>query len=166
MASDNPGSISKPSFESVWYNIQAQNNSFPYLKIQHDLGEYPVKVDVQIKIRLNGTNFIFTGFGSAHRDDDFNEPYGGVVYIYNTQEVILTFPIRYNNFALGGVAFTGKKHQTVLVTLSIAHFVVLKISSGGCKKKIINDANSYFDTPDVCFVYIFQSLSNQIVIEV
>lgn len=118
MALDKPGSISKPSFESVWYNIQAQNSSFPYLKIQHDLGEYPVKVDVQIKITLNGTNFIFTGFGSAHRDDDFNERYGGVVYLYNTHEVILTFPLRFNNFAKGGVAFTGKKHKTYLVPLS------------------------------------------------
>ncbi|XP_076113416.1 uncharacterized protein LOC143081066 [Mytilus galloprovincialis] len=107
VALEKPGSISKPSFESVWCNIQAQNSSFPYLKIQHDLGEYPVKVDVQIKITLNGTNFIFTGFGSAHRDDDFNERYGGVVYLYNTHEVILTFPLRFNNFAKGGVAFTG-----------------------------------------------------------
>ncbi|OPL33247.1 protein ver-3, partial [Mytilus galloprovincialis] len=91
--------------ESEWYSIQAQNYSYRFLKIQHDLGEYPVKVDVQIKILENGTNFIFTGIGSAHRDDDWNRPYGGVVYIYNTKEVILTFPIKDNDFATGGVAF-------------------------------------------------------------
>ncbi|XP_052092550.1 uncharacterized protein LOC127729018 [Mytilus californianus] len=93
-------------FESPWYNIEAQNTAHKNLIIRHNLGEYPVLVDVQIKIQKNGKDFIFTGIGSAHRDDDANNSYGGTVYIYNKTDIFLTFPLKNNNFGTGGLAYT------------------------------------------------------------
>ncbi|XP_076090044.1 uncharacterized protein LOC143062118 isoform X2 [Mytilus galloprovincialis] len=103
----NPTSLTIPSFESSWYNIRAQNKDNTALKINHYLGEYPAFVDVQIKIPKNGKDFIFTGVGSAHRDDDTNNPYGGTVYIYNQIDIVLTFPLKNNDFETGGIAYTG-----------------------------------------------------------
>lgn len=62
---------------------------------------------MQIKIHKNGKDYIFTGIGSAHRDDDANNPYGGTVYIYNKINIFLTFPLKSNNFESGGIAYTG-----------------------------------------------------------
>ncbi|XP_071153379.1 uncharacterized protein [Mytilus edulis] len=103
----NPTSLTIPSFESSWYNIRAQNKDNTALQINHNLGEYPAFVDVQIKIHKNGKDYIFTGIGSAHRDDDTNNPYGGTVYIYNQIDIVLTFPLKHNDFETGGIAYTG-----------------------------------------------------------
>ncbi|XP_063420726.1 uncharacterized protein LOC134705943 [Mytilus trossulus] len=103
----NPTSLTIPSFESPWYTIKAQNPAKKNLIISHNLGEYPALVDVQIKIHKNGKDFIFTGIGSAHIDDDTNNPYGGTVYIYNHIDIVLTFPLKNNDFETGGIAYTG-----------------------------------------------------------
>lgn len=79
------------------------------LSIPHNLGEYPVKVDVQIKVTTSGKEYIFTGLGSAQRDDDIDEYYGGTVYVYNENEIIVTFPIKNNDVDKGGIAYTGRK---------------------------------------------------------
>lgn len=80
--------------------------------IQHNLQDYPVKVDVQVKIRHNNTDYIFTASRSSQRDDDSNIPYGGAVYIYNQNEIIVTFPVRNNEHSAGGLAYTGKNLKT------------------------------------------------------
>jgi hypothetical protein len=52
----------EPSFVSRWYEAAAGTNQT--LTIYHNLGEYPVKVDIQIKINENGSEYIFSGIGS------------------------------------------------------------------------------------------------------
>ncbi|VDI12289.1 Hypothetical predicted protein, partial [Mytilus galloprovincialis] len=103
----NPTSLTIPSFESNWYNIEAQNTAQKNLTISHNLEEYPALVDVQIKIYKNGKDYIFTGIGSAHRDDDANNPYGGTVYIYNKINICLIFPLKNNGYETGGLVYTG-----------------------------------------------------------
>jgi len=80
------------------------------ISIPHNLGEYPVKVDVQIKVTTNDKEYIFTGVGSAHRDDDIDRYYGGTVYVYNEHEIIVTFPIKANNVDKGGIVYTGRQN--------------------------------------------------------
>ncbi|XP_071157270.1 uncharacterized protein [Mytilus edulis] len=104
-ATEQRKTISKPSFESPWYDVAAQVNRFQ--SIQHKLQDYPVKVDVQVKIRHNNTDYIFTASRSSQRNDDSNIPYGGAVYIYNQNEIIVTFPVRNNEHSAGGLAYTG-----------------------------------------------------------
>ncbi|CAC5402101.1 unnamed protein product [Mytilus coruscus] len=105
VATEQRETISKPSFESAWYDVAAQVDRIQ--SIQHNLQDYPVKVDVQVKIRHNNTDYIFTASRSSQRDDDSNIPYGGAVYIYNQNEIIVTFPVRYNQNSAGGLAYTG-----------------------------------------------------------
>ncbi|VDI26581.1 Hypothetical predicted protein [Mytilus galloprovincialis] len=105
IATEQRKTISKPSFESPWYDVAAQVNRIQ--SIQHNLQDYPVKVDVQVKIRHNNTDYIFTASRSSQRDDDSNIPYGGAVYIYNQNEIIVTFPVRNNEHSAGGLAYTG-----------------------------------------------------------
>ncbi|XP_052095272.1 uncharacterized protein LOC127730765 isoform X2 [Mytilus californianus] len=104
-ATEQRNTISKPSFESPWYDVAAQVDRIQ--SIQHNLQDYPVKVDVQVKIRHNNTDYIFTASRSSQRDDDSNIPYGGAVYIYNQNEIIVTFPVRNNQNSAGGLAYTG-----------------------------------------------------------
>ena len=75
--------------------------------MEHKLGEYPIKVDVQIKVKDNGKDYVFTGLGSSHTDDDYKKSYGGVVYMYNKNDVVMTFHLKNNNYATGGIAYTG-----------------------------------------------------------
>jgi hypothetical protein len=103
-------SLGKPSFESEWQAIAAQEPKMKTLSIPHNLGEYPVKVDVQIKVTTNDQEYIFTGIGSAHRDDGIDRYYGGTVYIYNEREIIVTFPIQTKKDDIGGIAYTGRQN--------------------------------------------------------
>ncbi|XP_063404609.1 uncharacterized protein LOC134688071 [Mytilus trossulus] len=95
----------KPSFISNWHPIESQNSENSSLTMIHSLGELPVKVDIQIKVVIDGVDYIFTGIGSAQRDNDDAHDYGGVVYIYNDVEVILSLP--FGGADSGGVAYTG-----------------------------------------------------------
>lgn len=60
--------------------------------VQHYLGEYPAKVDVQLNVTKDGIEYIFSGIGTAQRDDDRDTMYGGVVYTYNDKHVKLYVP--------------------------------------------------------------------------
>lgn len=75
---------------SSWIPIQAQGTS-PVI-ITHPLGHIPAKVDVQVKVHENGSEYIFPASGSAQRDDDSDNVYGGVVYIYNEFHVKIYVP--------------------------------------------------------------------------
>ncbi|CAG2216560.1 unnamed protein product [Mytilus edulis] len=99
-----------PSFISTWYEIMAQNRSQSITTIDHGLGQYPVKVDVQVKVHVDGEDNIFSGIGSAHRDDDYPYPYGGVVYKYNDVHIKLATPYdtkTHIHYDSGGIAYTG-----------------------------------------------------------
>ncbi|CAG2203395.1 unnamed protein product [Mytilus edulis] len=99
-----------PSFISTWYEIMAQNSSESITTIDHGLAQYPVKVDVQVKVHVDGEDHIFSGIGSAHRDDDYPYPYGGVVYKYNDVHIKLATPYDtkiHTHYDSGGIAFTG-----------------------------------------------------------
>jgi hypothetical protein len=109
-------SLAKPGFESEWQTIATQDPNLKTLSIPHNLGEYPVKVDVQIKVTTNDKEYIFTGIGSAHRDDSID---GGTVYIYNEHETIVTFPIQANDVDKGGIAYTGRQNYYTSNVISI-----------------------------------------------
>lgn len=47
---------------------------------------------MQVKVQENGSNVIFPASGSAQRDDDFYNDYGGVVYFYNEDHVKVFVP--------------------------------------------------------------------------
>ncbi|XP_033740531.1 mucin-3A-like isoform X2 [Pecten maximus] len=107
--------LNEPSFKSGWLTLTAQAEAGSQLIIPHDLGEYPVKVDVQIRVIDNGDYYIFTGSGSAHRDDDSATDYGGVVYIYNTEDIRVYAPDGKGSMlaaTTGLVGFTGGSGRT------------------------------------------------------
>lgn len=77
-------------FISSWMVIRSQTTG-PFV-VQHYLGEYPAKVDVQLNVTKDGEEYIFSGIGTAQREDDRDTMYGGVVYRYNDQHVKLYVP--------------------------------------------------------------------------
>lgn len=98
----------EPSFVSEWYEAVADNQSLASLTINHNLGEYPVKVDVQVKITEGGQDYIFSGLGSSQNDDDYPYDYGGVIYRYNDRCVQLAYPFNNNGYSVSrGLGFTG-----------------------------------------------------------
>ena len=99
-----------PRFISDWYNATARDNNSALITIRHGLDQYPAKVDVQIKVHVNDQDNIFTGVGSAQRDDDLDYEYGGIVYKYNTDHVLLSTPFRAKagiKSDKGGIAYSG-----------------------------------------------------------
>ena len=99
-----------PRFISDWYNATARDNNSALITIRHGLDQYPAKVDVQIKVHVNDQDNIFTGVGSAQRDDDLDYEYGGIVYKYNTDHVLLSTPFSAKDGIgsdKGGIAFLG-----------------------------------------------------------
>ena len=104
--------ISTPSFQSDWYKAIAKNKALANITIPHDLDQYPVKVDVQVKVQINGVDHYFTGSGSANRDDDLYYDFGGVVYLYNDKEIVLSTPFFNSRPGFeGGIAFTGNRFK-------------------------------------------------------
>ena len=102
---------------SQWYEATAQNVSLSLLTIAHGLGEYPVKVDVQVKVSTGRQDYIFSGLGSSQRDDDIFTNYGGVIYKYNKQHILVTFPFINNGAATGGLAYTGNFYSILMTNL-------------------------------------------------
>ncbi|CAC5378163.1 CSMD [Mytilus coruscus] len=101
--------LNRPTFESNWRDISVNIGT---IDIPHNLGVYPAKVDVQIRVTKEGVDYIFTGTGAAQRDNDLSLPYGGVVYIYDSEIVRIITPdrsSRYHQESNNGVAYTGSK---------------------------------------------------------
>ncbi|CAG2230487.1 unnamed protein product [Mytilus edulis] len=90
-----------PSFVSDWKSLSVDD---PTTDIRHNLGAYPLKVDVQILVTKEGVDYIFTGSGAAQRDDDKKFYFGGVIYIYNTEIVKIIVP---EASTYAGIAYTG-----------------------------------------------------------
>ncbi|KAJ8303603.1 hypothetical protein KUTeg_019999, partial [Tegillarca granosa] len=100
--------VKHPTFISNWTKIVAQDSQQSEIVIKHNLNEIPIKVDVQVKQVIgNDTEFIFTGIGSAQRDDDYDSIYGGIVYMYDINSVILIAPNRNDGSNKGVSIFTG-----------------------------------------------------------
>jgi hypothetical protein len=109
----------------------------------HTLCSYPAKVEVQVRVQTQDHGEqIFSGIGSAQRDDDMDVPYGGIVYLYNTTHVILFVPKnakRFRSSDRGTLAYTGKdgyyvtqSNTAYVIELHIYSFIVLNLqhSSG------------------------------------
>lgn len=97
---------SVPSFISQWYYIEA--NATGELDVHIGFDNLPAKVDVQIKIVKNGVDYIFTGTGTAQRENNLPPEFGGIVYIYSSTNVKIYIPnSSLNGTSYGGVAYTG-----------------------------------------------------------
>lgn len=96
-------------FISEWYPIEAQKKS--PVTILHPLQGKPAKVEVQVKVQKDGRDVIFPASGSAQRDDDSDNVYGGVVYFYNEHHVKIFVPIKSSHTDKGVIIFSGKKHN-------------------------------------------------------
>ena len=90
---------------SSWVPVQAQVAS--PVNITHPLGQIPAKVEVQVKVQESGNDVIFPASGSAQRDDDSDNVYGGVVYFYNEFHVKIFVPVKDENTAKGVAIYTG-----------------------------------------------------------
>ena len=91
----------EPTFISDWITAKAQDDNkvefFVLFPSDLQRNEPPVKVIVEVKVTDGGDSYIFNAFGSAPRDDDVNEKYGGVIYFYNATGVLILLPEKYEN---------------------------------------------------------------------
>lgn len=115
---------------STWQTF-TKNQPSPTV-IPHPLNEYPAKVDVQIRVTEGSQHQIFSGIGSCQRDDDDPNAYGGIVYIYNHQEVKLYTPIisGIHSYNLDGVfAYTGEDilHSTCTIDHTDTLFYLINL---------------------------------------
>ena len=105
--------LKQPSFVSDWFVMKSQDESLCEHIVEHKLGKYPAKVDVQIKPLSDIDNeWIFTGDSVFQSDDDQKREYGGVVYFYNQTHVVLKTPKKNNNNAVGILMTTGGHENT------------------------------------------------------
>lgn len=92
---------------SKWYYIEAQVTKYA-VTIPHPLHNKPARVEVQVKVQENGSEVIFPASGSAQRDDDSYNVYGGVVYFYNEHHVKIFVPRRATDSDTGVIIYSGK----------------------------------------------------------
>ena len=98
-----------PSWQSGWLRMRSQEGSNSSLELVHGLNELPVKGKVLVR-PLDGPNagLVFEGIGSAQRDDDVDEPYCGVVLLYNADRVKLAAPSLATDFDSGRIFCAGE----------------------------------------------------------
>ncbi|XP_063442891.1 uncharacterized protein LOC134723193 [Mytilus trossulus] len=101
--------LQKPHFISQWTKITAQDKASPQQIAEHAIGTFPIKVDVQVRPADNKPErqFYFSGLGSSQRDDDIDSPYGGLVFYYNDEAVVVSVPNTNDGHNVGKVIFTG-----------------------------------------------------------
>ncbi|XP_045190670.2 uncharacterized protein LOC123547547 [Mercenaria mercenaria] len=100
-------SIGDPDYESPWRPLRSQNPGKASAVFKHKLGEVPLLVDVQVKsIEDPNLGLSFPAIGGCPRDDDIEEQYGGVIYIYNDEEIIVSAPIMKNEYDGGMALYT------------------------------------------------------------
>ncbi|XP_069114437.1 uncharacterized protein [Argopecten irradians] len=95
----------QPSYKGPTTVLEAQTSQ-SVAQFEHELRVTPVKVDVQVTPET-GPRSIFPGVGSAQRDDDESDPYGGVIYKYNDEAVTLYVPNRNDGNSNGTAIYTG-----------------------------------------------------------
>lgn len=100
--------LSPPDFVSPWTSITAYSN--PEVTITHGFGEMPMKLDVFVRVThpVHGT-VTFPATGSGQTSDDPSKPFGGVIYLYNTNSVKIMAPgpSSCSSPCSGGVAYFG-----------------------------------------------------------
>lgn len=112
--------LSPPDFVSSWTSITAYSN--PEVTITHGFGEMPMKLDVFVRVThpVHGT-VTFSATGSGQTSDDPSKPFGGVIYLYNTNSVKIMAPGPSScSPCSGGVAYFG-------IHLSVCPFVCLSL---------------------------------------
>lgn len=112
--------LSPPDFVSSWTSITAYSN--PEVTITHGFGEMPMKLDVFVRVThpVHGT-VTFPATGSGQTSDDPSKPFGGVIYLYNTNSVKIMAPGPSScSPCSGGVAYFG-------IHLSVCPFVCLSL---------------------------------------
>ena len=63
-------SISQPDYQSTWLELRSQSPTGNTLTVQHDLGETPLLVDVQIKsLDEPNKDFIFPAVGKPNKSN-------------------------------------------------------------------------------------------------
>ncbi|OWF38277.1 uncharacterized protein LOC110466394 [Mizuhopecten yessoensis] len=99
--------INPPLQTSGWIPISAYTN--PQVTYTHGLGEVPIKVDVQVRVTDTTQNkyIIFSAIGSGHRGNDDNSEFGGVVYVYNENEVKMFAPGSSGGTGMGKLVHLG-----------------------------------------------------------
>ncbi|VDI44333.1 Hypothetical predicted protein [Mytilus galloprovincialis] len=105
--------------------MRSQDNSLSYHVWNHNLNDLPIRVDVQVKPQTGSdTGYFFPGIAAAQRDDSMALPYGGIVYKYNKDSVMLYAPNKHsgkpsgNAIYTGGAEWNGPKQQTESNVLS------------------------------------------------
>lgn len=119
--------LSPPNFVSPWTSITAYSN--PEVTISHGFGEMPMKVDVFVRVTHPVHGMVtFLATGSGQTSDDPSKPFGGVIYLYNTNDVKIMAPgpSSCSSSCSGGVAYFGI-HLSVclLVSLSLLSLSIL-----------------------------------------
>lgn len=95
---------------SEWIPMRSQENNLSYHVWNHNLNDLPVRVDVQVKPQTGtDTDYVFPGIAAAQRDDSMALPYGGIVYKYNKDSVMLFAPNKHLGKPSGHAIYTGKK---------------------------------------------------------
>ncbi|XP_033730012.1 uncharacterized protein LOC117319290 [Pecten maximus] len=97
----------EPSFVSNWTAIETQAQT--EVKIMHDFGELPVKVVAELKLTINGHEYIFNALGSAQVDDDdySGALYGGIICLYN-EVLVHVFAAKSSSNPIGLLAYVGE----------------------------------------------------------
>ncbi|VDI44332.1 Hypothetical predicted protein [Mytilus galloprovincialis] len=88
--------------------MRSQDNNLSYHVWNHNLNDLPVRVDVQVKPQTGtDTDYVFPGIAAAQRDDSMALPYGGIVYKYNKNSVMLYAPNKHLGKPSGHAIYTG-----------------------------------------------------------
>ena len=89
---DISNALAPPDVTSDWMPIKAYDN--PEVDISHGLNELPLKVEVQVKVfdRFLNKDMFFLATGSAQKGNDNNLPFGGVLYLYNSETIKILAP--------------------------------------------------------------------------
>lgn len=101
---------------SEWCSIEAQVTNSA-VTIPHPLRDKPARVEVQVKVQENGRDVVFPASGSAQRDDDSDNIYGGVVYFYNEHHVKIFVPFRSTDSDKGVIIYSGKNPIKIKYTV-------------------------------------------------
>mgnify|MGYP003573965586 CR=1 FL=1 len=99
----------EPSWQSDWVTMQSQAGADSFMELNHGLDELPLKGKVLVR-PLSGPNagLVFEGIGSQQSDDDFDNPYCGVVFMYNSTHARVGAPTVNNGFAAGRIFCAGQ----------------------------------------------------------
>ncbi|ELU08261.1 hypothetical protein CAPTEDRAFT_189165 [Capitella teleta] len=100
-------SMGMPSFQTDWFIMEAQNESYSPLLINHNLPSVPLKVDVLMKDEVSGVVFSASPGGAMWDDDLKGSTYCGISYAYDDHVVRLHAPYSTNEYTFTGIICHG-----------------------------------------------------------